>query len=81
MRDSLRKFMDSVQKRVGHHFLLRTVPLEILRFTPTTTRMRATQERAIQNQYDVLATWMDELDNRFSDKERNLPVYAVPMDN
>jgi len=81
MRDSLRKFMDSVQERVGHHFLLRTVPLEILRFTPTTTRMKATQQRAIENQYDVLATWMDELDNRFSDKERNLPVYAIPTDN
>ncbi len=80
MRNSLREFMSSIQERVSHSFLLRIVPLEILRFTPTATRMKAAQMRAIENQYTVLVAWMDELDNRFSANERKTPIYEVPMD-
>lgn len=79
MRNSLREFMNLVQERVGSYFLLRTIPLEILKFGPTTTRMKATEERAIENQYVVLAAWMDEIANRFSRGERELPIYKVPM--
>src|SRR5437667_10357577 len=61
MRSSLRAFMTSVQKKVGHFFLLRTDPLEILKFTPTTVRMRDAEKQAMENQYSVLAAWMDEI--------------------
>jgi len=81
MRGSLRAFMNSVQNKVGHFFLLRTIPLEILKFTPTTARMRDAERKAMENQYSVLAAWMDEIDDRFSSKERNLPIYCVPTNN
>lgn len=80
MRTSLREFMNSIQDRVSNSFLLRTIPLEIFKFTPTATRMKEEQERALENQYAVLSAWMDELDDRFSNEERKTPIYEVPMD-
>jgi uncharacterized Fe-S cluster-containing radical SAM superfamily protein len=77
MRASLRKFMDDLQNETYHSFLLRVVPLEILPFTPTIQRMKDLQERSIKNQYDVLAAWLDELDSRYSQKERELPIYMI----
>jgi len=79
MRNSLREFMNSIQDKVGHSFLLRTIPLEIFRFSPTVSRMKAIQERALENQNAVLAAWVDELDDRFSREERSTPIYEVPL--
>jgi uncharacterized Fe-S cluster-containing radical SAM superfamily protein len=80
MREKLRAFMDSIQNNISHSFLLRTVPLEIFTFSPTATRMNPSHERALQNQYEVLSAWKDELDSRYSRPERERPIYSVPLD-
>ena len=79
MRSSLRHFIDSVQTKISHYFPLRTIPLQILPFSPTRSRMRDRETRAIENQYEVLSAWLDELDERYSRKERELPVYEVDI--
>jgi uncharacterized Fe-S cluster-containing radical SAM superfamily protein len=62
---SLISFVDRLQAL--HPLLpLRTVPLEILPFTPVKSRVRDEHTLAMRNQYDVLRYWRRELTRRFS---------------
>jgi uncharacterized Fe-S cluster-containing radical SAM superfamily protein len=79
MHEALRLFMDSIQKKVCHYFPLRTVPLQVRQFTPTRTRMKEREERAMKNQFEILGAWSDELNARYSKRERNLPIYNVSL--
>jgi hypothetical protein len=79
MRPSLRAFMDEVQSKVGHFFLLRTVPLEVFTFGPTAVRLNILREKALQNQRDVLSAWQDEIEARYSGTERHKAIYSVPL--
>jgi len=78
MRNSLREFMDAIQSKIAHSFLLRIIPLEIREYTPTLKRMNSVHMKAIENQYSGLANWLDELDDRYSSKERGTPIYEIP---
>lgn len=79
MRGALRRFMDDVQDKIGQYFLLRTIPLEILPYSPTKTRLNASREKALTNQYEVLNAWKDELHSRYSSLERSRPIYEQPL--
>lgn len=61
---SVSNFVDRLQQI--HPLLpLRTVPLEIRRFTPVDDRLREDQIAALQNQYLVARMWQIELTRRF----------------
>lgn len=59
---------------------LRTVPLEIQVFTPTSGRIRAEHLEALQIQQEAVAAWIEQLETRFTAEERALPVDAVSLD-
>jgi hypothetical protein len=77
MRTALKLFMDRVQNELGEHFLLRTIPLEVTKFKPLLPRIKSSQENALKNQYDVLSSWKDELQTRYSRRELQLPIYRT----
>lgn len=79
MRKDLHSFMNSIQKQIGHYFLLRVIPLKIIEFTPTAQRMNDQRRRAIANQQEAMGAWIEELESRYSKKERALPIYEVPQ--
>ena len=79
MNQHLTRFIDEIQSRIGHFFPLRIVPLEIFPFTPMISRMGEAENRALQNQYEVLNAWKDEIQSRFSKSERALRIFEVPM--
>jgi uncharacterized Fe-S cluster-containing radical SAM superfamily protein len=58
-------FVDRLQQ-LDPMLPLRTVPLEILPFTPVQGRLQADHRIAIENQYRVLESWRAELERRFT---------------
>ena len=61
---SLCTFVDRLQ-RIHPRLPLRTVPLEVLPFTPVEGRLRDEHRAALENQYAVARSWHDELARRF----------------
>ncbi len=74
------KFMDRLQSEVHPNVPLRIVPLEIMTFTPTLSRITPQRLVALNNQYTALEAWQEELHKRFSSKELSCPIYSVPID-
>ena len=72
------RFMDKLQS-IHRNLPLRTVPLKIEIFTPTRGRIRQEQERALAFQHDVHRAWLEELNKRFSDKERQSPICDIQV--
>lgn len=70
----IKAFVDRLQQ-IHPLFPLRTVPLQILEFTPTAQRMRAETRRAMEVQYEAAAAWREELESRFSWDTRAKKVY------
>jgi uncharacterized Fe-S cluster-containing radical SAM superfamily protein len=77
-RSSLVDFVDRLQ-RIHPVLPLRTVPLEVTMFTPMHTRMNASCETAMANQYTVASYWEDELSRRFSLAERAKHICDLDM--
>lgn len=75
---AMRQFVERLQ-RIHINLPLRTVPLKIVVFTPTARRVGPDQERALAFQHQVHTAWLEELDRRFSNAERAVPVCDVPM--
>lgn len=81
IRSDIGAFVDQLQ-RLDHYLPLRTIPLEIQRFTPTESRIARDPpafEGALANQRRALEAWLDELERRFSTKERSLNIVDVPL--
>jgi uncharacterized Fe-S cluster-containing radical SAM superfamily protein len=79
LRPAMQAFVDRLQG-IHPHLPLRTVPLEIQLFTPTSGRIRAEHFQALRVQDEAIATWNEELEKRFTVDERALPIYAVTLD-
>ena len=62
------RFIDKLQE-LNHYLPLRTVPLEIKRFTANADRFDKAPSGVIQNQYDAIDIWKEELQNRFTTEE------------
>lgn len=71
-------FVDQLQE-LDPHLPLRTVPLEIVTFTPVVSRMRDGHQRALTIQQEVVTTWNAELEGRFSDADRSRPICDVRL--
>lgn len=78
LRDVMKKFVDRLQE-IHPNLPLRTVPLKIEVFTPTQGRLKPEHEKAIEFQYEVHNSWLEQLNERFSQIDRNLPICDVPM--
>jgi uncharacterized Fe-S cluster-containing radical SAM superfamily protein len=64
----MQEFVDRLQK-IRENVPLRTVPLEICSFTPVEQRMNPVRREAMQNQYEVVESWNNELARRFTPRE------------
>jgi uncharacterized Fe-S cluster-containing radical SAM superfamily protein len=80
MRNSLKEFMDAIQKNIHPSFLLRIIPLKIISFTPNKNKMTEWKQRSLVNQFEVLSVWKDELQDRYSKTERDCPIYLIKLD-
>lgn len=78
VRDDMRVFVDRLQE-IDPSLPLRTIPLEIRPFTPVLDRLDDGKRRAMELQHEAIACWQQELQKRFSDDERNLPIWDVPL--
>jgi hypothetical protein len=78
VRDDVCDFVDRLQA-VAENMPLRTVPLEIRVFTPVTGRMDDGKRQALQNQYVAIEAWTHELQRRFSNADRELPIVDVEL--
>jgi uncharacterized Fe-S cluster-containing radical SAM superfamily protein len=68
IRGAMARFVDRLQA-VDESLPLRTVPLEIVEFTPTTKRMTSEHLAALQHQWEALEAWNIELEERFRPRQ------------
>ena len=76
--EKINAFADKLQKI--HPLLpLRTVPLKILMFTPTKSRMNSRYQEALENQMVAISAWKKMLENRFSEMQRAQSIVNVSI--
>ena len=68
-------FVTRLQEEVHPLFPLRTIPLPILEFTPTATRMGDEHHRSLLIQQEAVVAWNSELMQRFSVEMREERIY------
>jgi uncharacterized Fe-S cluster-containing radical SAM superfamily protein len=78
LRDKVSRFVDRLQ-RIDEHLPLRTVPLRIGVFTPTTSRLSSVHSEALLHQETVLDLWREELTARFSASLRSRSITEVQI--
>lgn len=78
IQDAMSRFVDRLQQ-LDEYLPLRTVPLQILPFTPVQGRLTDPMRQALDHQYRVIETWQLELEHRFSDVARSRPVTDIPV--
>jgi len=74
----VRTFIDRLQQ-VDSMLPLRTVPLEILPFTPVQGRLDAQHCLAMETQYRVLESWRVELRQRFTADVRGKSICEIRL--
>jgi uncharacterized Fe-S cluster-containing radical SAM superfamily protein len=74
--DGMRRFVDRLQE-VDENLPLRTIPLEIQKFTPMLKRIDETHDAAMQHQWRAMEAWRRELDDRFTITSRSLPITEI----
>ena len=78
LEGKVRAFVDRLQDL--HPLLpLRTVPLEILPFTPVQGRLKEEHHAAIKNQYAVQKLWRTQLEERFSSDARGKSICDIQL--
>jgi hypothetical protein len=75
---SIKRFVDKLQT-IHHNLPLRTVPLKIELYTPNRRRMSSNTNQALAFQVEVHAAWREELERRFSSREREFPIAMVSL--
>jgi uncharacterized Fe-S cluster-containing radical SAM superfamily protein len=76
LRDKVARFVDRLQS-IDELLPLRTVPLRVAVFTPTTSRLSPAHSAALLHQETVLDLWREELAARFSESLRARPITDV----
>lgn len=72
------KFLDDLQS-LHTNLPLRTVPLQVLKFTPLESRMNVERNDLIEGQYKAIEVWKEELEARYSPEMLQLPIDSVPL--
>jgi len=78
IKEEIPRFVDRLQQ-VHENLPLRTVPLEILPYTPVGPRMDMLHDQAMRNQWDACDFWRRELENRYSSTQRAQLIHDVDM--
>lgn len=78
IKNKVSRFVDRLQT-IHNNLPLRTIPLEIIPYTPVVKREKTNDSQALNVQYQVLECWNEELEKRFSFEERNLLISNVTM--
>lgn len=78
VRTDVRAFIDRLQG-VDFRLPLRTIPLEIRPFTPVLDRLDDQKRRSMELQHEAIYCWQQELEARFSEDERDLPICDVRL--
>jgi uncharacterized Fe-S cluster-containing radical SAM superfamily protein len=76
--DEMNRFVDALQA-LDENLPLRTVPLEIIDFTPVKPRLTLETKLALKNQHIVIECWKKVLGERFSAAQRNQNIAYVPI--
>lgn len=80
INNDMRQFVDRLQE-VDPNLPLRTIPLEIRMFTPVHDRLKEAMRRAMELQHCAVAQWQAELEARFSQANREMAIWRVPLRN
>jgi len=75
LESKMKTFLDRLQSEVHPLFPLRTIPLRIYEFTPTTRRMKEVHRKALEIQREAMEIWTLELSKRFSDELLNKRIF------
>ena len=75
---SMAKFIDNLQN-IHDKLPLRTVPLKIVDYIPTSHRLTKTHKEALSFQHILLGTWMQELHERYTAKELETPICDISL--
>jgi uncharacterized Fe-S cluster-containing radical SAM superfamily protein len=78
IQNDMRRFVDDLQS-ISANLPLRVIPLEIQNFSPMKNRVRAEQQRAMQNQWSAIECWKSELERRFKTSEREQRISDVRL--
>ena len=76
--ERISRFVDRLQK-LHENIPLRTVPLEVQVFAPVHSRIKEEQCKALKVQQIAVEAWCREIEDRYTLKDRNLPITAVPL--
>jgi uncharacterized Fe-S cluster-containing radical SAM superfamily protein len=76
--DSMRRFVDRLQS-ISPDLPLRTVPLEIVVWSPVHSRLNEVRLSALQNQWHAIEAWNNELTDRFSRSQRDRPINEIQL--
>ena len=71
-------FFDDLQ-RLHHNLPLRIIPLRIGAYGPVHARMNEDRQKSIALQDDVIASWNEEIQKRFSAEQRAMPIYNIDL--
>ncbi|MYL65988.1 hypothetical protein GLW07_21860 [Bacillus hwajinpoensis] len=74
----MNSFIDNLQN-IHTNLPLRTVPLEIVPFTPTRPRMNNDHERSLLIQEKAIELWRKEIEKRFPSYLRSMNVSAIDL--
>jgi uncharacterized Fe-S cluster-containing radical SAM superfamily protein len=75
---AMTSFVDRLQG-ISEALPLRLVPLEILEYGPVVPRLRDEHRASMEVQQAAIAAWQSELDRRFTDDERRMPINEVDV--
>ncbi|MBO1223789.1 MAG: radical SAM protein [Candidatus Scalindua sediminis] len=76
--DDMKRFIDQLQE-LHENLPLRTIPLEIIEFTPVIRRLNEIRRKALKNQWIAVEIWSKELEERFSSKERSKDITEIVL--
>ena len=78
LKEKMSRFVDRLSD-LDPNLPLRTVPLEIIPFTPVISRLDHDVKIAIKNQFEAIKFWKKELEIRFSSKMINKSIDNIPL--
>ncbi|BAY95715.1 MULTISPECIES: hypothetical protein [unclassified Tolypothrix] len=76
--EDMRRFVDHLQM-LDENLPLRTVPLQIQKFTPVQQRLNQDTYGALQNQQIAIEAWIQELESRYSSDQRACNIANIPL--
>lgn len=78
LKDRINKFVDNLQS-IDINLPLRTIPLEIKIYTPTSSRINDLRQQSIYSQYKVLKYWIQCLSERYDKDLTEKNICDVPF--